>query len=249
MDHKQLIRKLAASTPEKIAAAALSLFGLIAGAVTVVAVVESYSNQVSFALAHQLYAWHGRIAPVAVDSFIVMGELLLFAAILLRWKGKGLYAFAVLLVTGGFAMSVAANIWSAASATFTDRAIQAIWPVTASAALAGCLIIIKRVMAGRGTGKTAVPATAAKTPPSASSSRTRESASGAVPGRAARTAGLTAASDRERDVVRELVTRGKPVLSISKIEAEFSLPRRASHRAQRLALAQMNGAGHDRAGT
>jgi hypothetical protein len=144
----QRVREL---TPRELAYCALGLFFLIAFAVTITAIVESYSNQVDFALHHQMRSWHGRIAPIAVDAFILLGELLWFAAILLKWRGRGLYTYALLLVLGGFALSVGANVWHAAAAPpWVDRAIQALWPVVATAALAGALIVIKRTTAGHG---------------------------------------------------------------------------------------------------
>lgn len=250
MEHKHSITRLAASGPEKIAAAALSLFGLIAFAVTVVAIVESYSNLYAFALDHGLHGWRAAIAPAAVDSFIIMGELLLFAEVLLAWDSVLAFSVGVGMTVWGFGLSVAGNVWHAAAAPPVDRAVAAIWPVTATAGLAGSLIIIRRVMASRSAGKTAGPARAARTPPSVPSSRTRETVTGAVPGRAARTTGLTAASEHEAGVVLRLVTAGRPLPSVRKLAAsDFGGRIRPSQRVLKLAAAQMNGAGHDRAGT
>ena len=211
-----------------------------------VAIAESYSNLVTFGLHHGMTAWHGAIAPLAVDAFIVMGEVMLFAALLMHLRGKGLYAYAVFLALGGFAMSVGGNIFrSVPLPVWTDRAVQAVWPVTATAALTGCLIIIKRIMASRGAGETAVPATAAVKPSPAPASRTREP-SRPVPVRAARTPGLVTASDHEAQVVLKLVTAGHPFPSIRKLAAaEFGGKIRPSQRCLKLAAAQMNGGGGD----
>lgn len=248
MNRKHRIRELTASGPEKIAAVALSLFGLIAFAITVVAIVESYSNLLAFALDHGLHGWRAAIAPAAVDSFIVMGELLLFAAVLLVWDSALALGVGCGMAVWGFGLSVAGNVWHAAAASPVDRAVAAIWPVTATAGLAGGLIIIKRVMAGRGTGVTADPAATAEKPSPVPASRNRESASGVVPGRAARTTGLVAASAHETEVVLSLVTAGRPLPSIRKLAAaEFDGKIRPSQRVLKLAAARMNGAGHDRA--
>jgi hypothetical protein len=147
----QQLRRLASAIrgiqdPRDVANTALAAFGVIAAAVTLVSVVESYSNLAGFAWTHQMTAWHGAIAPVAVDAQIAMGELLLFIALLKHWRGWGVYALAGGLVLGGFAMSVGGNVWHASAATPIDRAVQAIWPVTATAALAAALVVIKRLM-------------------------------------------------------------------------------------------------------
>lgn len=245
MHGKHQIRELAAGGPEKIAAVALSLFGLIAAAVTGVAVVESYSNLLAFARVHHLDGWRLAMAPVAVDSFIILGELLLFAAILLAWKGWGAYWLGSGMAVWGFLLSVGGNVWHASSASPVDRAVAAIWPVTATAGLAGGLIIIKRVMASRGPGVTAVPVVTAEKPSPVPASRNRESASGVVPGRAARTTGLVTASAHEQDVILRLVTTGRPFPSIRKLAAsDFGGSVRASQRVLKLASARMNGAGH-----
>lgn len=250
MNRSHHIRELAASGPEKIAAAALSLFGLTALAVTVVAVVESYSNLYAFATDHGLHGWRAAIAPAAVDSFIVMGELLLFAAILLAWDSLLAVSVGVGMAVWGFGLSVAGNVWHAAAASPVDRAVAAVWPVTATAGLAGGLIIIKRVMAGRAPGVTADPGITAEKPSPVPASRNRETASGVVPGRAARTTGLVAASDHEAAVILRLTQAGRPFPSIRKLAAaEFDGSIRASQRVLKLAAARMNGAGHDRAGT
>lgn len=269
MEHNHRLSRAINSEPETIAHAALAVFGAIALLVTVTSIVESYANLVAFGMAHQMTAWHGIIAPVAVDSFIVMGELLLFAELLLHWYGRSLYLFAGALVFGGFAMSVGGNVFRATPLPlWADRSVQAIWPITATAALTGCLIILKRLMAGRdtgmispagdasesredyarednrGTGETVAPLAAARTLPSAPRKREPHQA---PPGRAARTAELTAASEHEHQValrLREDLARGDSIpgrrpLAIS----DFGGNQRAAGRAIQRAKAGMNGAG------
>lgn len=102
--------------------------------------------------------------------------------------------------------------------------------------------------ASRGPGMTAVPDVTAEKPSPVPASRNRESASGVVPGRAARTTGLVAASAHEAEVVLNLVTAGRPFPSIRKLAAaEFDGKIRPSQRVLKLAAARMNGAGHDHA--
>ncbi len=131
--------------PGDIAHAALVLYGVIATAADTVALVESYSNLLAFARAYGLSGWRAAIAPGAVDSFIVMGELLLFAAILLHW-GKLAHSLGAGMAAWGFLLSVGGNVWHAPVATATDRAVSAVWPVTATVALAGALLIVRQIM-------------------------------------------------------------------------------------------------------
>jgi hypothetical protein len=103
--------------------------------------------------------------------------------------------------------------------------------------------------ASRAPGVTAVPVATAEKPPLVPASRNRETASGVVPGRAARTTGLVAASDHEAEVVLRLVTSGHPLPSIRTLAAsDFNGGIRASQRVLELARSRMNGAGHDDAG-
>ena len=244
MEHNHKLRSLAASGPEAIASASLTLFGIIAFAVTVVAVVESYSNLLAFAAVHHMTGWRMAIAPLVADSFIVMGELLLFAYILKRWDSGLAFATGCSMAVWGFLLSVGGNVWHVPSASPVDKALGAIWPITATAGMAGSLIILKLIMNGRGsTGMTVVPAAAVQEPPPAPHSQEREPRQ-VAPGRAARTAELAAASDHEQAVVLRLVTSpgplpGRRVLAAS----DFNGSIRKAERVLKLARAGMNGAG------
>ena len=240
------LRRIARLGPRDIAHAALAAFGGIALLVTATAIVESYANLVAFGMAHQMTAWHGMIAPVAVDSFIVMGELLLFAALLLHWHGFFLYAFAGGCVLGGFAMSVGGNVWHAAAATPADRAVQAIWPVTATAALTGCLIIIKRLLYGRRRQRPAAPAVTVPPPVPAKEPRPGR-AQARAPGPAAARGKLTEAQAAlELALARELAAAGTALPAGRELAADDRLNgnRRAAARVLALARSMSNGAGH-----
>jgi hypothetical protein len=245
MEHNHQLRRVINSGPAAIAAAALSLFGLIATTVTVVAIIESYSNLLAFARVHGLTGWRLAIAPAAVDSFIVMGELLLFAAILLAWRGKSAYWLGGGMAVWGFLLSVGGNVWHASAASVTDRGVAAVWPVTATAGMAGGLIIIKRVMAGRsGSGVTVAPAAAVREPPPVPRPR-REPRQPARPARAARPADLAAASAHERQVMLRLLELpagalpGRRTLAVT----DFGGSIRKAERVLALVRAGMNGAG------
>ena len=135
-------------TPDVLA---LSAFGVIAAAATVIAVVESYSNLLAFALTYGLTGWRAGIAPGCVDSFIIMGELLLFVTLIRHWD-RVPYATGLAMAGWGFLISAAGNIWHAPHAAIADKAVSVIWPLTAAAGMAGGLMIIERV-----TAKTPVP--------------------------------------------------------------------------------------------
>ena len=262
---KTRFRRIRELTPQKLAYWALGAVFVIAAAITITAIVESYSNQVDFALNHQMPAWHGRIAPIAVDAFILLGELLLFAGILLRWRGWGFYAFAASLALGGFTLSVAANIWHAPIATDLNRAIQALWPVAATAALAGALLVCKRLISPP-AGRPAEPAIvmtdrdaavlepwparepAAAEPPPAPGPVPREPRRE----RAARAPELAAAqAAAEKELALELAHSGKPWPSARKVADDdrltgsLSTRRRAAERILAGARSMSNGAGHD----
>ena len=222
--------------PADIARYALIAFGIIAAGVTVIAVIESYTNLYEFARAYGLSGWRASIAPGAVDSFIVMGELLLFAAILLRW-GKTAHILGAAMAAWGFLLSVGGNVWHAHAAAVADRAVSAIWPVTATAGLAGALLIVRQAMAAR------------RAPPPPPSPLRREEPRRAVPRRvqASAPAGLAAVRAAEdRALLDKLLAWPGPLPSARKLaEAEHTHRRRAG---KILATAKAERNGHDRPG-
>lgn len=229
--------------PGTIACAALTAFGVIAAAVTVIAVVESYSNLLAFARAYGLAGWRAAIAPGAVDSFVVMGELLLFAAILLTW-GKVPHILGIAMAAWGFLLSVAGNVWHAAAATPADRAVSAIWPVTATAGLAGALIIVRQIMNTSGAPVKATPpasgGTGTQLPPPAPPRVVPSRAASRAPGRAA------ASSVDETALLAELLSSGKPLPSFRSLSFEKTGIYRSApvKRVYEQAQARMNGGSH-----
>jgi hypothetical protein len=232
-------------TPGDIARLALLVFGVIAAAVTVIAVTESYSNLLAFARAYGLSGWRAAIAPAAADSFIIMGELLLFAAILLRW-GKVPHALGAGMAVWGFLLSVGGNVWHAAAAAPVDRAVAAIWPVTATAGLAGALIIVRQIMNTPG---------APVSPPSGSTGTglppvpDREEPRRARSSRAAVRPPVPAASASEAAMKAALVAEGLPLppyrsWSFEKTGMYRSAGSKRAYDAARTELAGMNGGSH-----
>lgn len=222
----QQLRRLASAIrgPEDAANIALGAFWFVAAAVTIVAIVESYSNLADFAWTHQMTTWHGAIAPVAVDALIVLGETMLFIALLRHWHGASVYVLAAGLASGGFALSVAGNVFHAPAATFTDRAIQALWPSVATAALAAALVVIKRLMNDR-VPQAAAPAAVQAPPPVPDRAREPRQEE---PRRAARAPGLAAASPGQLMALSEaemsvaLALRGvSPLPGEQKLHAQY----------------------------
>jgi len=99
-----------------------------------------------------------------------------------------------------------------------------------------------------GTGMTVVPVAEVRTPPSAPQDREREPHR-TVPVSAARTAGLTAASDHEYQVMlrlREQLAGGEPIPGRRVLaDSDFGGSQRAAERVIKLARVGMNGAGSD----
>jgi hypothetical protein len=198
------------------------------------ALTESYSNLLAFASSHGLAGWRAAIAPGAVDSFVVLGELLLFAAYLLGWRHGAPYAFGYALAAWGFLLSVGGNAWHA-PASRIDMAVAAIWPVTAAAALAGALVITRQLM------ETSPPASSREpraSSPAARAARARGPAADRKHGRVVD----PARQEREQAVIAELVSSGTlPPLEF--LRAELGSVRSA-RRVRDAARAAMNGSGH-----
>jgi uncharacterized protein DUF2637 len=223
------------AVPGDIARAALIAFGLIAAGVTVIAVVESYSNILAFARAYGLDGWRAAIAPGVPDSFIVMGELLLFAAILKGW-GKGSHILGAAMVLWGFALSVGGNVWHAPSASAADRAVSAIWPVTATAALAGALLIVRQVAGQRRGQQVRIK------PPQRGTSG--DPARPGRPGNRAAGARAAWAAENQAELDR-LLASGDKLPSAYALARARSWSRPRATKVLELARSGMNGGGHD----
>lgn len=105
----------------------LSAIFVIILAATVAGAVQSYNALFAWALDIGLSGTPARLAPAAIDSFIVVGELGLLAAYVRQWdlSFKG-YCWTIALV--GAAVSVAENVASA-DAVLADQASAAVYPI------------------------------------------------------------------------------------------------------------------------
>lgn len=125
---------------------AIVTIAVIVTLVTVTAISESYRNLWLFAIAFGLSGFWAAIAPAIVDSFIVVGELVLFVSLVRGWDRR-VRAYGWVLTGAGFTVSLAGNIGHARSAPWQARIMFALFPVAATAGLAAGLMILKRVTA------------------------------------------------------------------------------------------------------
>jgi hypothetical protein len=154
-------------TPEGILriarAAALWAIAAIIAAASAASFAESYRGLYVWALRHRLSGFWAAAFPLQVDSFIGVGELVLFIATVDQWRrGHRAGAWAVALL--GLAVSVAGNIGHVGATDAQSRGTAAVPPVAAFAALWLGLTVLKRVLARHAEAGTApartVPASA-----------------------------------------------------------------------------------------
>lgn len=124
---------------------ALVLIAVLVLAASLVSFAESYRGLYLWAIRHGIsgqwaYAW-----PVQVDTFVAVGELALFVAMVDQWRMRQ-RAGAWTVITAGLLVSVAGNIGHVAGHSLTNRATAAVPPLAASAALAVGLSVLKRVV-------------------------------------------------------------------------------------------------------
>jgi uncharacterized protein DUF2637 len=127
-------------------AAALWAIAILIAVASGAAFAESYRGLYEWALRHGLSGFWAAAFPLQVDSFIGVGELVLFVATVDRWKLRhrsGAWAVALL----GLAVSVAGNIGHIAAHDAQSRGTAAVPPVAAFAALWLGLAVLKRILA------------------------------------------------------------------------------------------------------
>lgn len=121
------------------------------------AFTESYRGLFEWAEHHRLSGFWAAAFPAQVDTFIVIGELVLFVAMVGRWNWRDrASAWAVALL--GLAVSVAGNVGHVAAHDLQSRGTAAVPPVAAFGALWLGLGVLKRIIryrdrrAGEGDG-------------------------------------------------------------------------------------------------
>ena len=143
-------------------AAALWGITILVAASTLVAFGESYRALYLWAARHDVPAGWALVWPAMVDTFVAVGELALFVALVDRWATRSrLFPWAVTLA--GLAVSVAANVGHVAGHALTSRATAAVPPLAAAVALAVGLGILKHVTAATVPGTSDNGATLALT--------------------------------------------------------------------------------------
>ena len=111
-------------------ARAAALWGITAlvAASTLVAFGESYRALYLWASRHDVPGGWALVWPAMVDTFVAVGELALFVALVDRWAARSrLFAWAVILA--GLSVSVAANIGHVTGHALTSRATAAVLPL------------------------------------------------------------------------------------------------------------------------
>lgn len=109
------------------------------------AFTESYRGLFEWAQHHGLAGFWAAAFPAQVDTFIVIGEMALFVAMVGRWEWRDrLAAWAVALL--GLAVSIAGNVGHVAAHDLQTRGTAAVPPVAAFGALWLGLGVLKRVL-------------------------------------------------------------------------------------------------------
>jgi hypothetical protein len=124
---------------------ALAVITVLVIAASAASFAESYRGLYLWAHHHGLAGIWAAAWPLQVDTFIAVGELALFVALVDQWKPRA-RASAWAVTLAGLAVSVAGNIGHVASHAVTARGTAAIPPLAAAAALAVGLGVLKRVV-------------------------------------------------------------------------------------------------------
>jgi MFS family permease len=190
--------------------AALVVIAALVAASTMVAFGESYRGLYLWASRHGVPGGWALIWPAMVDTFVCVGELALFVALIDRWAPRSrLFAWSVTLA--GLAVSVAGNVGHVTGHMLASRVTAAVPPVAAAAALGVGLGVLKRVVDKHHRGEADGPADAVRA---------------AVPADS-QSAALAA--------MRATVAAGNP-LSGRQLESRFGLTRAEATQVRRSAL-------------
>jgi hypothetical protein len=195
-------------------AAALWAIAVIIAAASGAAFAESYRGLFEWAARHGLSGFWAAAFPLQVDSFIGVGELVLFVATVDRWSWRhraGAWVVALL----GLAVSVAGNIGHIAARDAQSRGTAAVPPVAAFAALWLGLAVLKRVLA-RHAGSVPAPVAGVVSPPVPSDAETAAEAS-----------------------LRATLAAGNP-WSLNQLQVQFSLTRAQATKLRGRVLAEAN---------
>jgi hypothetical protein len=206
--------RLAAGVLRRPRGAALALIAVLVTVASLVSFAESYRGLYMWAKQHELFGTWAALWPVQVDTFVAVGELSLFVALVDGWPTRSRTA-GWFVTVAGLAVSVAGNIGHVTGHSLTVRATAAVPPLAAASALAVGLGVLKRVVkAYYATG----PEVTASTVPTN-----------------AQNAALTA--------LRATTLAGNP-LSMRQLETRFGLTRAEATRLRETLTADANGHSH-----
>lgn len=125
--------------------AALVIIALVLASASAMALAESYRGLYLWASHHGLAGFWATGWPLMVDTFLVVGELTLFVALVDRWSPRARTpAWGITLA--GLCVSVAGNVGHVQSNSALVRATAAVPPLAAAAALAVGLGVLKRTV-------------------------------------------------------------------------------------------------------
>lgn len=126
---------------------AVRLVAALVLAASVASFVQSYRGLYLWAVHHGVSGFWAAIWPLMVDTFIAVGEVALFVALVDNWDRRR--RSVGWTVTGiGLVISVAGNIGHAPTSDLATRATFAVPPLSAAGALFVGLVILKAVIAG-----------------------------------------------------------------------------------------------------
>ena len=137
--------------------AALCVIATLIIAADAAAFAESYRGLFEWATHHGLSGFWAAAFPLQVDTFIAVGELALFIAMVDQWSRRercGAWAVALL----GVAVSVCGNVGHVAAHDLQSRGTAAVPPLAAFAAMWVGLGILKRVITRDGKAPGTAPA-------------------------------------------------------------------------------------------
>jgi len=127
---------------------ALIAIAVIEAATTLASFAESYRGLYLWALGHELTGVAAAGFPLQVDTFLAIGELVLFIGLVDQWPTWSRWP-AWLVTVVGLIISVGGNIGHVAGHQLSSRLTAAVPPLAAAAALAIGLGVVKRIVAKR----------------------------------------------------------------------------------------------------
>jgi hypothetical protein len=138
---------------------ALRLVAVLVLAASAASFTQSYRGLYLWAIHHGLTGFWAASWPLMVDTFIAVGEIALFVALVDNWDRRR-RAVGWTVTAIGLVISVAGNIGHAPTHDLATRITFAVPPLAAAGALFTGLVILKAVIGGQYEQESAVTMTA-----------------------------------------------------------------------------------------